>query len=173
MSKRKIDLEDLKKYLESRISVLKEELEILEFLLSLIESGVISKGIESTMRRPKPGEEVIPIRTEDGVHIADMFIGDDVVRVIPLVEMKVSTPPFRSFLINKVLERMRRKDYELVQRGSLSPELALEYKVETEGEVLKEIVVRNIRDDKRKTELKSTIKWTLEKMYEKTRRGLR
>lgn len=172
MSKQRVDLEDLKKYLERRISQVKEELEVLEFLLSLVESGVISRGLESTIKEgPRPGEEVIPIRTTDGFHVADMYMSESEVRVVPRVQLNINVPPFRKFLIEKVLERMKAKDVELAHKGLLSPDLILEYSFEAEGDSLKEIVIKNIRDSKRKTEIKSTIKWTLEKMYERYKSG--
>jgi len=172
MSKQRMNLEDLKNYLERRISQLKEELEFLEYILSLVESGVITRGLESSLREgPKPGEEVIPIRTSDGVHLADMYIGDNNVRVVPKVQLNINIPPFKKFLIDKVLDKMKAKDIELVHKGVLAPDLMLEYTIETEGDILKEIHVRNVRDDKRRTELKSTIKWTFEKMYEKISSG--
>lgn len=170
MSKQRINLEDLKNYLERRISQVKEELEVLEFLLSLVESGVIVKGLESTIKEgPKPGEEVIPIKATDGFHVADMYVSESEVRVIPRVQLSINMPPFRKFLIEKVLEKMKAKDLELVRKGVLSPDLILEYSFEAEGDVLKEIVIKNIRDAKRKTEVRSTLRWTLEKMYERQR----
>ena len=172
MSKQKISLDDLKNFLEKKISQVKEELEILEFLLSLVESGVISRGLESSMKEgPRPGEEVIPIRTSEGIHIADMYVSDSDVRVVPRVQLNINVPPFRKFLIEKVLEKMKAKDLELVHKGLLSPDLILEYSFEAEGELLKEITIKNVRDDKRKTEIKSTVRWTFEKMYEKMKSG--
>jgi hypothetical protein len=41
------------------------------------------------------------------------------------------------------------------------------YNVVTEGDLIRELILRNVDEDRLK-ELKSSIRWTLEKMYEKT-----
>ena len=43
----------------------------------------------------------------------------------------------------------------------------LDYNVKSEDGILKEILIVNVTEE-RLHELKSTIRWTLEKMYEKT-----
>jgi len=50
--------------------------------------------------------------------------------------------------------------------GETPPDRILSYEVIKEGDVIREIDVRNIGPD-RARELKSSIRWTLEKMYEK------
>lgn len=171
-SKDKID--ELKKYLEERISQLKKELEYLELLLSFIESGVLSKKVLSReMRVPKPGEEVLPLKTTSGEHIADIYIGKNEMRVIPLVDLDVNTPPFRAFLINRILERLKRKDKEAVEKGLILPDQAFDYEIDEENGVIREIRLINVSDERRKIELKSAIKWTLEKMYERVKRKSR
>jgi hypothetical protein len=40
------------------------------------------------------------------------------------------------------------------------------YNIVREGDLLKELVIKNV-DEERLRELKSSIRWTLEKMYEK------
>ena len=55
---------------------------------------------------------------------------------------------------------------ELVRAKQLSAEKAFSYSLVREGELIREIVIRNV-DEERLKELKSSIRWTLEKMYEK------
>jgi hypothetical protein len=55
-----------------------------------------------------------------------------------------------------------------VRRGQLTPDKMFAYNIVREGDLLREIVIRNA-DEERLRELKSSIRWTLEKMYEKTR----
>ncbi len=171
-SKNKID--EIKKYLEERISQLKRELEYLELLLSFIESGVISeKLLSKEMKVPRPGEEVIPLKTTSGEHIADIYISKNEIRVIPLVDLDINIPPFKTFLINKVFEGLKRRDREAVERGLILPNQAFDYEIDEEDGIIREIRLMNISDERRKIELKSAIKWTLEKMYEKRKRKSR
>jgi len=164
----------LRKYLEKRITQLKEELEMLELILSLVESGVISGGAElraALTKPPKPGEKVYPITTDEEEHVADIYMGKTEVRIVPLVKLPVNISPFKQFLVNKVLEGMRKRDLDMVRKGLLPPEKAMEYVIETDGEILKEIHIKNVFNEKRKVELKSAARWTLIKMYEKTRKS--
>jgi hypothetical protein len=70
--------------------------------------------------------------------------------------------------VERVLMKMQERDNELVRTGQLSPDCALSYSVVREGDLIREISVKNV-DLERMKELKSSIRWTLEKMYEKTK----
>ena len=61
---------------------------------------------------------------------------------------------------------MQEKDNELVRMGELTPDKMFAYNIVREGDLIREIVIRNV-DEERLKELKSSIRWTLEKMYEK------
>jgi hypothetical protein len=63
---------------------------------------------------------------------------------------------------------MQERDNELVRTGQLGADRIFSYNIVREGDVIREIVIRNVDDD-RLRELKSSMRWTLEKMYEKTR----
>jgi hypothetical protein len=78
----------------------------------------------------------------------------------------VNTPPFENFLVEKILSKMREKDVELVKSKHLSQDKMFAYNIMREGEHIREIVIQNV-DEERLKELKSSIRWTLEKMYEK------
>ena len=64
---------------------------------------------------------------------------------------------------------MQEKDNELVRMGQLTPDKMFAYNIVHEGDLIREIVIRNV-DEERLRELKSSIRWTLEKMYEKMKR---
>jgi hypothetical protein len=61
---------------------------------------------------------------------------------------------------------MQERDSELVRTGQLAPDKIFCYNIVREGNIIREIVVKNV-DSERMRELKSSIRWTLEKMYEK------
>jgi hypothetical protein len=64
--------------------------------------------------------------------------------------------------------KMQERDNELVRAGQLPPDSSLSYSIVREGDLIREICVRNV-DSERLRDLKSSIRWTLEKMYEKTK----
>jgi hypothetical protein len=61
---------------------------------------------------------------------------------------------------------MEEKDTELVKANQLKTEKMFAYNIIREGDHIREIVIRNV-DEERLKELKSSIRWTFEKMYEK------
>jgi hypothetical protein len=65
--------------------------------------------------------------------------------------------------------KMKQKDEEFENTGVLTPEKMLDYEIITEGDLLREIVIKNVDGDRLK-ELRSSIRWTLEKMFEKTKK---
>ena len=61
---------------------------------------------------------------------------------------------------------MQEKDKELVRLGQLATDKMFCYNIVREGDLIREIIIKNV-DDERLKELKSSIRWTLEKMFEK------
>ena len=61
---------------------------------------------------------------------------------------------------------MQDKDAELIRMKQLTPEKMFSYNIIREGDLIREIVIHNVDEDRFK-ELKSSIRWTLEKMNEK------
>jgi len=189
---------ELRALLEKRVKEIETELDGLRVLLDFVNASLVEKGfkraeVQKPVPTPRVEEEVlpalavppsvsvevsappvlefeqsVPIKTATGDLLANLFLGDDVMRVV-LAEDKrftVDVPPFMAFLVERVLVKMQEKDREAVAAGELAPDKVLSFDVVRDGDLLKEITVRNVGED-RARELKSTIRWTLEKMYEK------
>jgi hypothetical protein len=174
-------LVEFKEKLEKRIEQLKSELEELETTLELVKSILLEKGFKRAEIVAKTDaevasapaaeyESVIQLKTTSGELLATLYIGKDFLRVVPAEDksFSVNTPPFNSFLVERVLMKMQEKDLELARAGQLPPEKVFSYNIVKDGDVFREIYVKNVDED-RLRELKSSIRWTLEKMYEKMR----
>ena len=170
----------LREFLVKRIETLEEELIGLKALLQFVDELIKEKSFkklpsptEIQTFTPKPPsqtqETIIPLSTVDGILLAHLHVKDNVVRVIPAEDIKfnVNTPPFKSFLINKVLNKIQEKDGEAARRGEIGPDEILSYKIEQDGDYIREIEIRNVKP-KQIRELKSAIRWTLRRMFEKT-----
>ena len=115
-----------------------------------------------------PQKKGIPLKTVTGDLLAQIYTEKDTMQII-LAEDKnfdISTPPFTSFFVERVLAKMQEKDREAVNKGKLSPENILSYNIKRDGHMIREIAINNLRRE-RSRELKSSIRWTLEKMYER------
>lgn len=167
---------------DRKIRDLEEELKDLKLLKEMLDSILIEKGfkkptlpqipkeVETATLKPQPKEvgKAIPIKTVDGKLLANIYLEEGKVWVVPSeeLEFRVEVPPFQNFLVERVLKKMRMKDQEASYRGEIPPEKIFNYRIETEGDIIKRIFIENVIDE-RVQELKSTIRWTFEKMYEK------
>jgi hypothetical protein len=113
-------------------------------------------------------EHVVPFKTVTGDLLANLYVSKDSMRIVIAEDKRftVDVPPFMAFLVERVLAKMQEKDKEAAAAGELMPDQILSYEIVRDGDVLREITIRNVGED-RARELKSTIRWTLEKMYEK------
>ena len=180
-----------KKKLEKKVEELESELNELRLMLEVVNSILLEKGFkraeiakvptaieasppeEEAIVEPSPQpsaeyETIIPLKTVTGELLANLYAGEDSLRVV-LAEDKnfdINTPPFTQFLVERVLVKMREKDDELARTGQVTQDKIFSYNIVREGDVVHEIQIRNFDAD-RLRELKSSIRWTLEKMYEK------
>jgi hypothetical protein len=188
-------LVEFKEKLEKRIGKLEAELKDSLGTLETVNSILLEKGFKraDTIKEPplretalsteeiaiepeasahEPGisENVIPLKTATGELLAVLYLTENSLRALPAADKNfdINTPPFTHFLLERVLMKMQERDNELVRTGQLSPDRALSYSIVREGDLIREIVVKNV-DSERARELKSSIRWTLEKMHEKTK----
>ena len=175
-----IKLMSLRGYLEKRIQDLEDETEKLKALFKIIDEVIVTKSFKKAETIPiiKPEssshptfKEEIPLKTPRGILLATMYVGEDEAKIIPAEALifTISTPPFQTFLINRILEPMRVKDIEGSQKGEVLPNQIFSYETVTEGDVIKEVLIRDFRTRKRLREIISSARWTLDKMYEKNR----
>ena len=124
------------------------------------------------VEEPEPSaakeEQVVPFKTVTGDLLANLYLSKDSMRIVLADDKRftVDVPPFMAFLVERVLAKMQEKDKEAAATGELAPDQILSYEIVRDGDVLREMTIRNVGED-RTRELKSTIRWTLEKMYEK------
>jgi len=173
---------ELRALLQKRVRDMETEMEGLRILLGFIDDTLLDEGFKrAEIVKPVPThpkavsqpqaiqhERSIPLKTVTGDLLANLYVGEDSMRVV-LAEDKsfdVNTPPFTSFLVDRVLAKMQEKDREATSTGEITPDQILSYNIARDGELIREIIIRNVRPE-RSRELKSAVRWTLEKMYEK------
>jgi hypothetical protein len=191
-------LVNFKKKLEKKLEELDAEMKDLTATLDVVNSVLLEKGfkrgdmkevkaaqeepkapptVQVTVKdeppavepRPVKPESVIQLKTMSDEPLAIIYVDKEALHVMPDESKKfsVSTPPFQTFLVERVLAKMQDKDNELVRMGQLTADKIFAYNIVTEGDLIREIILKNVDEDRLK-ELKSSIRWTLEKMYEKT-----
>jgi len=122
-------------------------------------------ALPSTLPEP---ESAIGLKTGGGETLAIILVEGKSLRIVPAEgkNFDINMPPFTQFLVERVLAKMQDRDNELARTGQLAPEEILSYSIVRDGDVIREIVMKNV-DSERLRELKSSIRWTFEKMNEK------
>jgi hypothetical protein len=173
---------ELRGLLEKRVETIETELEGLRLLLSFVDEMLLANGFKrATIGKPvsaspkipsavQPTESKrsIPLKTVTGDLLAEIYDYDDSLRLVLAKDkdFSVRTPPFSSFLVERVLKKMQEKDRDATRAGDIPPDKVLTYNVSQEGDLIREITIKNITSA-RFQEFKSAARWTLEKMYEK------
>jgi hypothetical protein len=164
---------ELKLWLEQRIAELEEELERLKETLSYVDNSLRAstfKQASEIMSETKEAPDVRELKRDKGGQvIATASITPDAVTVEPSggLVLKVSTPPFKSFLMGKILQGMKTKDEELISSGKLAKGMELRFDVDEANGAIVKLVVENYRDKPRLNEILSTVSWTFSRMLEK------
>lgn len=188
-------LVEFKKKLEKKVEELDSELREQQALLDTVNAILLEKGFKrveipkelSAIETSPPKEEsaakpesvtdhpsavdqesFMPLRAVTGELLANLYVSENSLRVVPAEDktFNINMPPFTHFLVERVLAKMQERDNELVKARQLTPEKILCYNIVRDGDAIREIIVKNA-DSERLRELKSSIRWTLEKMYEK------
>jgi hypothetical protein len=176
-------LAELKSFLEKNIRQHEQDLVSLRSYLEVVDTLLADRSFRrmeipmkqtegltaTTVAAPPPTPNSIPVMTNDGVRVASMVVETGALHITPEpnLQLDANSPPLRSFLVAKVLESMQAKDREAAVAGTIQPEAILTYTIEQEGGALKAIHVTNYGDERRLLELKSAIRWTFRRMYEK------
>ena len=122
---------------------------------------------------PPPGDDQISVTGKDGTLLGTIIVEEMELEFTPsdVFQFTTDIPPFQSFLLERVLDNMRRTDQERASDGELEPQEILEYTVETDGDRITKLSITNYGGERRLRELNSSLRWTLDKMYEKLREG--
>ncbi len=163
---------ELKLWLEERIAQLQDELERLTETLGYVDTTLRAstfKQASEMMAEAKEAPEVRELKRDKGGQvIARASISTDAVAIEPSgVVLKSSTPPFKSFLMGKILQGMKAKDEELVKAGKLAKGTELRFDVEESNGTIGKVIIENYREKTRLNEILSTVSWTFSRMLEK------
>lgn len=101
-------------------------------------------------------------RARDEFLLANAEVTPNSIVITPVVNLSSSTPPFKSFFLNRILDGMKAKD---VEKGVQD---ALAYSVEESDGQIRRVTINNYRDKERLGEIFNTSTWVFTRMLEKT-----
>ncbi len=164
---------ELKLWLEGRIAELRDELDRLEETLGYVDATLRATTFKPAIEMMAETKEIPEIRElkrdKGGQMIARASVTSDSVSIEPYqgVTLKPTTPPFKSFLLGKILQGMKSKDEDLVSAGKLVKGMELSFDVEETNGAIGKLIIENYREKVRLNEILSTVSWTFSRMLEK------
>jgi hypothetical protein len=177
---------ELKQWIETRIGELQEEVDRLKEALAVIDSVLRASSFKpaaelaSTGPRAPAGEHTEPLaepipeirelrKDRGGETIAVAQVTRQRLKIEPVAEvnLKADTPPFKSFLLGKILSGMKSTDEDSVAKGRLKKGDELRYTIAERSGKISSLVIENYRDKERMTEILNTVSWTFSRMLEK------
>lgn len=171
------DALEIKEQLSSEIQKHKEQIEMLEKNLTLINSILKQQSftkastLKDTKESPKQ-DQVIPLRKNtDGSLIANAYITPNEVSIILEngVELKEDTHPFKSFFLERIIGDMKKKDLAEFEKGEIDENAVIDCLVNKNGALLREIIIKNYRQKERINEIISTATWSFSKMIDNSK----
>lgn len=109
-------------------------------------------------------------RAKDNLLISNAEYTSTYVR-IPMVNeinLNINTPPFKSFFLNRILEGMKSKDKEKIQKGEIDESEIIDYKVDNdENGRINSVTISNYRERERLNEIFNIATWVFTRMLEK------
>jgi hypothetical protein len=164
---------ELKLWLENRIAELQEEMGRLKETLALVDASLLASAFRPAIEMMDEAKEIAETRElkqdKGGGVIATASVTSDSVIIEPKdgLKLRQSIPPFKTFLLGKILQGMRAKDQELVTQGKLGKGRELSFDVEEVDGNISRVIVENYREKARLNEILSTVAWTFSRMLEK------
>lgn len=135
--------------------------------------------INSVMKSPSDeyrndgtqGVEIRPLkRAKDNLLISNAEYTPTYVRIalVDDINLNINTPPFKTFFLNRILDGMKMKDREKVQKGKLIESEIIDYKVDNdENGKINSVMISNYGESERLNEIFNTATWVFTRMLEK------
>ena len=170
-------LAEVREWIVKQINEKEDEVERLKMTLTVIDDtlkDVSFKPADALSRQV--GEEyetsdMRQLKSKNNMILANAYPATHSVAIVPTSDMKfnVNTPPFQSFFLNRILEGMKNKDMERVERGELQQSEIIDYYIDDEDGTIQRIMINNYGNKERLDEIINTAAWVLARMHEKTR----
>lgn len=107
------------------------------------------------------------ITSKDGTVLGRLVVEGTDARFTPEMSFTVDTPPFKSFLVDRVLQGMVDADAQRVEAGELTE--GMDFEVTEDNYTITRIDITNYGGERRLNEISSSLRWTFDKMLDKAK----
>jgi len=164
---------ELKLWLEGRIAQLQEEMARLKESLAYVDATLRATTFKPAIEMMPEAAEISETRElrrdkgRDVIATASVTSERVVIEPVEGIVLKQGTPPFKSFLLGKILQGMTARDEELLGAGKLAKGSGLRFSVEEAQGAVAKLIIENYREKARLNEILNTVAWTFSRMLEK------
>ena len=177
------DILELKEWLTDEVERRRNEIEKLKNNLAILDS-ILKQSSFSKASSLKPNQKkasltadressVIPIkRAGNNAVIANAHVTANEVVIVPSddVKLDIETQPFKSFFLGRIISGMESKDNLDVQNGKIDPDSVINCIINKDGNMIREILIRNYRERERVNEIINTAAWSFSRMIENSKK---
>ena len=169
------DMLELKEDLTEKIIKYKAQIEKLEKNISVLDAilkqSSFTKASDLTRNAPKTikQERKIAItKSSDGTTIANAFVTNNEVSIVleDNVALDPKTPPLKTFFIDRIIAEMKKNDIKQVEDGKIKNHEVINCVINNNGNKIREIIIKNYRQEERIDEIINTATWSLTRMIE-------
>ncbi|MEW6044684.1 MAG: hypothetical protein AB1608_10515 [Thermoproteota archaeon] len=168
------DVLEIKERLSAQIQKHKEEIEMLEKNLALVNSILKQQSftkaslLKNTDSSKKEDYSIALKKNTDGTVIANAHITPEQVSIVleDNISLREDMHPFKSFFLERIIGEMKRKDMAELEKGDLTEDSIINCLINKDGSLLREIIIKNYRQKERVNEIINTATWSLSKMIE-------
>ena len=134
-------------------------------------NSVTKSPVDKYRENNTPGAEIRSLkRVKDNLLISNAEYTPAFVKIALTdnLNLNINTPPFKTFFLNRILEGMKTKDKEKVQKGELGESEVIDYKVDNDEDgKINSVMISNYRERERLNEIFNTATWVFTRMLEK------
>lgn len=169
------DILELKEWITEEIEKRQIELERLKSNLTILDSILKQSSFNkasSLMSSPDKEGSVIPIKSGDNTVIANARVTSNEVVIVPSKDIKldVEMHPFKSFFLGRIIGGMENKDNLDAQNGKIDPDSVIDCIINKDGNMIREILIKNYRERERVNEIINTVAWSFSRMIENSKK---
>ena len=169
------DMLELKEDLTEKIIKYKKQIEKLEKNISVLDTilkqSSFTKASDLTRNAPKTikQERKIAItKSPDDTTIANAFVTNDQISIIleDNITLDPDTSPLKTFFVERIIGEMKKKDIKQVESGEIKRDDIINCVINDNGNRIREIIIKNYRQEERVDEIINTATWSLTRMTE-------
>ena len=168
------DMLELKEELTEKIIKYKEQIEKLEKNISVLDTILkqssftkasdLTRNAPKTIKQEKKDSNYKKLRWNN--YCANAFVTNDEVSIIleDNVTLDPDTPPLKTFFVDRIIGEMKKKDVEQVESGVIKKDDIINCVINDNGSRIREIIIKNYRQEERVDEIINTATWSLTRM---------